>query len=445
MTRDLVARHAQPVPRYTSYPTANHFTPTVGRDAYAAWLAALPAGARLSLYAHIPFCREMCWYCACTTKGTQRYAPVARYLTALLAEIAHVGRRMPPGAVVHHMHWGGGSPSILAPDDIARLTQAMRAAFTVDPGAAFAVEIDPRHLDEAQVAAFASAGVNRVSLGVQDFDPAVQQAIGRLQGVAMTERAVSLFRDAGVASLNIDLVYGLPRQSEASLARTIAQVIALAPERIAAFGYAHLPARVAQQRLVDTTHMPDAHARLAQSQLIAALLTAAGYLQIGIDHFARATDTLATQALHRNFQGYTDERADALIGLGASAIGQLPAGYVQNAVATHDYERRVQAEGLATARGFALDDDDRLRAFVIERLMCDFAVAAADLAHRFGAAGRAILDEARVIAAEDAGHLLGVDAHGITVTAQGRPFVRSLCARFDRYFEAQAGRHAIAV
>lgn len=444
---DVIQRHAAPVPRYTSYPTANHFSAAVGPALAADWLAALPTTTILSLYSHIPYCRELCWYCGCATKAVRRYEPVASYVDLLIGEVDRVVRLLPTRFAVNHIHWGGGSPDILAPGDIERYGQHLHRAFDVRSDAEIAVEIDPRLLHPEQVDAFAAIGVNRISIGVQDFDPAVQHAIGRLQSFETTERAVDLFRQRGIASINIDLVYGLPQQSEASLARTLEQVLRLAPDRLAIFGYAHLPQRLKHQRLIADEALPGPSERYAQSRLVTALLSAAGYVQLGLDHFAKAHDTLATKPLARNFQGYTTDDCDALIGFGASAISRLPQGYMQNAVTADAYERLLAEGGLATARGWALSDEDRVRSHVIERLMCDFTLSASELRHRFGGCAAPIVDEMERLIDEDTDGFILPDADGFSLTDKGRPFVRTICARFDAYLPAELSnrRHALSV
>ncbi|HML43853.1 MAG TPA: oxygen-independent coproporphyrinogen III oxidase [Hyphomicrobium zavarzinii] len=447
MTPDLIKRYAAPVPRYTSYPTANHFSAAVTAEDYRRWLRELPQDAALSLYVHIPYCRELCWYCGCSTKATQRYAPVGDYLAPLFAEIEAAAALVPPGHRVTHIHWGGGSPDILKPADIRRLGTLMRGQFSFAPTAEFAVEIDPRLLSEEQADAFAEIGVNRVSIGVQDFDMAVQRSIGRMQSFETTSKAVGLFRERGIRSINVDLVYGLPRQTEESASRTLVQVLELAPDRVAVFGYAHLPDRLKHQRLIDESTLPGPVERFAQAQLIARHLTDAGYAQLGIDHFARPSDHLATGRLARNFQGYTTDQADALLGFGASAISRLPQGFAQNAVAVDDYGRRVGTDGLATARGHAMHGDDEMRASLIEQLMCEFSVSWPDLARRFGAGVEQLRREAEDLARNDADAFVDLHEDGLRVTEKGRPFVRMVCARFDPYLSAEVKqrRHALAV
>jgi oxygen-independent coproporphyrinogen-3 oxidase len=441
----LAERYAAPVPRYTSYPTAPHFTSAVGPDDAAAWMAALPENAALSLYLHIPFCRQLCWYCGCATTVVNRQEPVESYLASLEAELAEVAGRLPASHRATHIHWGGGSPNTLMPEEIIALASRTRALFNVENAAEFAVELDPRFMDAARVDAFAAAGVNRVSLGVQDFDEAVQCAINRCQPYEMTAGVVAMVRDAGIRSLNIDLVYGLPGQTTASVTRTIDQVLALEPDRIAVFGYAHLPERIRHQRLIETSHLPGPAERLAQSNRIAAKLLEAGYVRVGLDHFAKPTDTLASAPLHRNFQGYTTDDADALIGFGASAISRYPQGYAQNTARTPDYQRLIAERGLATVRGIALSDDDRIRSYVIEKLMCELAFSDSDLEARFGTSALRVIEDARRLCEQDTDGFIEKAPGGFRISERGRPFVRTVCASFDTYLERSTARHSAGV
>lgn len=445
MSLELVKRYSAPVPRYTSYPTAPHFSAEVDAGTYRRWLAELQPGARLSLYTHIPFCDELCWYCGCCTKAVRRYEPVAEYLLSLYAEIDAIAARLPADHQATHIHWGGGSPNILSPADIEKLADTYRRLFRVRDGAEFAVEIDPRGLDEERVAAFARAGVTRVSLGIQDFDPKVQAAINRRQSFEATKRAAETFRAHGIEALNVDLVYGLPHQTRASLQDTVDKVLELRPTRIAAFGYAHLPERLKHQRLIATASLPDSVERFGQASRLSRILTRAGYVRIGLDHFALPDDPLAQGQCARNFQGYTTDTAEALIGFGASAIGRLPQGYVQNHPATAEYARRIADDGLATARGIALTDNDRMRGFVIERLMCDLAFPARELRQIYGNRSEDILREAQALLEADQDHLLESDGEAFRVTDRGRPFVRSIAACFDAYFDLSGARHAPGV
>ncbi len=445
MSPEVVKRYSAAVPRYTSYPTAPHFSDAIGPEKYAAWLASLPARANLSLYLHIPFCDTLCWYCGCSTKAVQRYEPIATYLKSLTAETESVASRVPQDHRVTHIHWGGGSPSILQPDDILALADATQRHFHIDEGAEFAVEADPRGLSEARIAAFAAAGVTRASIGVQDFDARVQTAINRHQSFEATQAAIEALRAHGIDKINIDIVYGLPQQTRDSVEETVANVLELAPSRIAAFGYAHLPARLKHQRLIDEASLPDVVERFAQANRLAHLLTAAGYVRIGLDHYARPDDPLACGPVARNFQGYTTDAADALIGLGATAIGRLPEGYVQNCVPIAGYERLVAENGLATARGIRLSETDRMRGFVIERLMCDLAFPADELSRRFGDAALPILEEAHALVEADQDRLVERDGPAFRITERGRPFVRSIAACFDSYLDMGEARHSTGV
>lgn len=439
MQPELLKRHAGPVPRYTSYPTAPHFSADIGTKAYAGWLDTLPSDTDLSLYFHIPYCHELCWYCGCNTKATKRYEPVARYLDVLVREVESVAARVGPGRRVTHIHWGGGSPNVLSPEHIARLTDRIRRSFRLAPSAEFAVEVDPRSADDGTIRAFAEAGVSRVSVGVQDFSPEVQRAINRQQSFELTRSVIGAFRSYGVRSLNIDLVYGLPEQTTERVRDTVTKVTALRPSRIAIFGYAHLPQRLKHQRMIDEATLPDTTERAAQSLLAAKILSAAGYERIGLDHFVLPGDPMAKRPVRRNFQGYTDDQAPILLGLGASAIGRLPQGYVQNAPSVAEYARRIDAHGLATARGHALTDDDTARAFAIERLMCDLRFPAAELRRKFGVRAEPIIAEAKALIASERDGLIARDPDtddSFTITNTGRLFVRSICSVFDSYLRS---------
>ncbi len=434
----------QSVPRYTSYPTANHFSAAVGPADYAAWLRALPRADALSVYVHIPYCRELCLYCGCTTEGVRRHAVLDAYLEALTHEIATVARLLPDHHQVRYIHWGGGSPDVLEPQDMADLAGRLWRCLQISPGVEFAAEIDPRGLSAARADALAAAGLTRASFGVQDFAPQVQRAIGRWQSFATTEWAVRALRDRGVRSVNLDLVYGLPSQTVPSVSETARRVIELDPDRIAVFGYAHLPARAPRQRHIDAALLPDGPARAAQRHAIDAVLRAAGYVPRGLDHYAKPTDALATAPLRRNFQGYTTDQADALIGLGASAISCLPGGYAQNAPRVHAYKKAVAETGLATARGAMLNEDDQARGFAIERILCDFALSRTALRARFGASATSVEKVADAVLREAEPGWLNATDDGFQLTEAGQPYARLIAARFDSYFEPEGSttRHA---
>ncbi len=434
MTPEFVRRMSAPLPRYTSYPTANQFSSNVGKLEHVDSLQNLPPATTMSLYIHIPFCSELCWYCGCSTKAVKSREPIRAYLDTLKIEMTTVAALLrAPG--VTHLHWGGGTPNILDASEIGDLAKTVRVLFDVSPSAEFAVEIDPRSFTADHAKAFADAGVNRVSIGVQDFDPAVQKAINRVQSFEVTERAVSSIRAAGISAINIDLVYGLPHQTRQSLGRTITEVVRLEPDRIALFGYAHLPSRAKHQSLIDENTLPDAVERFAQSRRAERHLQAAGYIAVGLDHFATPEDPLSSSRIRRNFQGYTTDETEVLLGFGASAISKLPQGYFQNAAPRQDYLRRISDSGLATSRGVLLTEEDRVRAFVIERLMCAHEFSERATIERFGKAAEPVIgDASHLLHAENEGLIEG-SSDGFRVTPKGKPFVRAIAACFDAYLD----------
>ena len=439
----------QRVPRYTSYPTAPHFTQPIDDAAYRQWLAAMPDDLSLSLYLHVPFCQTLCWYCGCHTKIVGHYEPIADYLGALEREIDLVAAALPKRMAVSHLHWGGGTPTIVAPEAFLGVMDRLRDRFAVSEAAEIAVEIDPRRVTRPIVEALAAAGVTRASLGVQTFDPVVQRAINRIQSVEQTAKVTDALRSAGIAGINFDLIYGLPHQTVSSCKDTADQAIRLAPDRFAVFGYAHLPDLLKHQRRLDEAALPGASDRLAQFEAIAARLTAAGYRRIGLDHFARPDDDLARSldagTLRRNFQGYTSDRSSTLLGFGASAIGALPAGYVQNMVSIAEYRKLVMTDRLPVQRSRVLTSDDRLRRHVIERLMCDFSVDI-DLAIRqYDEADTCFDTEFEELRALEQDGLVRLEGSTVRVEEPFRPLVRSVAAVFDSYLKPEAQRHATAV
>jgi oxygen-independent coproporphyrinogen-3 oxidase len=450
MRPDLIARYAdQRLPRYTSYPTAPHFSPAVGPDLYAEWLAATPAGTPASLYVHVPFCRRMCWYCGCNTAVTLRDEPVAAYGQMLKSEIGMVRRALGKRPPVVHLHFGGGTPTIMAPALFRELMAMLRETFDFRPNAEIAIEIDPRTLTREMVEVLAEGGINRASLGVQSLDPAVQKAINRVQTYAQTADAVAWLREAGIAGINLDLIYGLPHQTTPSSVDTVSQCLALVPDRIAVFGYAHVPSFKKHQRRIDAATLPGGEERNAQAEAIAETLAAAGYRRIGIDHYARAGDSLAAaQAegrLHRNFQGYTTDPADLLIALGASAIGRLPQGYVQNDPVVRGYSDAIAAGRLATVKGYALSAEDRLRADLIERLMCDFRVDVDAVCRRHGRAADSLGEAFTRIDAMAADGIVRRHDGLIEIAPGALALARAVAATFDAYLPNSARTHSPAL
>jgi len=437
------------VPRYTSYPTAPHFHPGVDATIVRGWMNALEADDEISLYLHVPYCDRLCWFCACHTKQTRHYAPVATFLRSLHKEIETVGDLVNSRGRVRAVHFGGGSPTMLKPEDILALGKALRDRFDFLDDASLSVEIDPNDMDEGRLDAFAAIGMTRASLGVQDFDPKVQKAINREQSFLVTRRVVDAARSRGVDSVNLDLLYGLPHQTLESVAATVAQALTLEPDRMALFGYAHVPWFKKHQTMIDEAWLPDTAQRLAQSQLAARLIVDAGYEALGLDHFARPDDRLAIAArvgnIRRNFQGYTEDNCETLIGLGPSSISRFRQGYAQNIVATGEYEKAAGSGQLATARGIEFSVDDLARGWIIERLMCHFAFSAIELVERFGDVGQKLLAAAGRLATNGADRLLQLDGENFIVPQESRPLVRIVAAKFDKYLQSGTGRHSLAV
>lgn len=437
------------VPRYTSYPTAPHFHAGIGPQVYRHWLAELDSQSPLSLYLHIPFCDTLCWFCGCHTSVVNNYAPVAEYCDLLLREMASVAKALGRRHKVNHIHWGGGSPTMLKPTDIARLNAATRELFDVVEDAEFAVEIDPRGLTQASVAALATAGLTRASIGVQDCDPAVQKAINRVQTMEETRAVVAMLRAAGVESINLDLLYGLPLQTLQSWESTLHFALSLVPDRLSVFGYAHLPSFKKHQALISTAQLPDVNARLCQAEIAGQVLGAHGYAVVGLDHYARPGDSmakaLAAGSLARNFQGYTTDKATALIGLGASAIGALPQGYVQNAPAVPLYRAAVMQDRLPIARGVALTAEDRLRRHVIERLMCDLSADLDVICAAHGASPAQLQESVRALGPLAAQGAVRIEGGRITIPPSWRVATRLVCAAFDSYLATGQARHSAAV
>jgi oxygen-independent coproporphyrinogen-3 oxidase len=449
MTSRLLEKYAGPVPRYTSYPTAPHFGPLPDKDTYGAWLQELEPGQALSLYLHVPFCRQMCWYCGCHTKISLQDSPIAEYARALQSEIRTLVKALPGRFRVSHIHWGGGTPSILSGEDFTAIMSLLHQHFQITDDAEMAVEMDPRRADPDKIRAIATSGINRASLGVQDFNPRVQAAINRIQSFEVTRDVVDSLRANGIQRVNLDLMYGLPLQTADHVRETVRLSHKLRPDRIALFGYAHVPWMKSHMKMIHDADLPDGEARLEQAQTAADMLLELGYRPIGLDHFAHPDDplsrALADGALQRNFQGYTTDGAETLIGLGASAIGKLPQGYVQNTVSIADYKRQVTNNGFAVVRGVAVSTDDKLRREVIERLMCDLTVDLAEILSRYDKPADFFAEESARLDSFQRDGLVSVNGTRITVSEQGRFLVRTICAVFDTYLGQGTGKHSRAV
>ena len=445
----LLAKYDRRVPRYTSYPTAPQFSPAVDAARTRGWLGRLADGTELSLYLHVPFCAELCWFCGCHTTVTRRPEPLASYARALLDEIDLVAEAIGRTLPVRHIHWGGGTPTALSAAWMTAIGTRLRTRFAVTAETEIAVEVDPRTLTDDAADALAAIGVTRASLGVQDFDPAVQAAVHRHQSFAVTEAAARRLRERGIGAINLDLIYGLPYQTEAGVAETVARALDLLPDRVAVFGYAHVPWLKRHQKLLPEAALPGPTARFAQRAAAERVILAAGFERVGLDHYARPDDPLAVAArggrVRRNFQGYTTDMAPVLLGLGASSIGSLPDGYVQNETAIPAWREAVRAGRLPIARGVALTPEDRLRRAVIEQVMCYGEADLAEIAASHGVAAEALLAAGPVLAAQAADGLVRWDGARVRVTERGRPFVRAVAAAFDAYLRPDATRHAAAI
>lgn len=444
----LLRQYDRPGPRYTSYPTAVEFNESFDSAAYRGRLeaAASMENEPLSLYVHLPFCEARCSYCGCMVIITRKREIAARYLDYLEREIAMLAQALGPRRRVVQHHWGGGTPTYLEPHQIERLHAAVARHFEFDPQAERAIEIDPRVTSREQLVLLRTLGFNRLSMGIQDFTPEVQDAINRRQTEAQTRELYGYARDVGFDSVNVDLIYGLPRQGLDTFRRTLNSVVGMRPERIAVYSYAHVPWLRPHQKAIRAEDLPDAGLKFELFGAAVETFLDAGYAQIGMDHFALPGDELAIAAdehrLHRNFMGYTTRPAPDMLGVGVSAIGDVRGAFAQNSKKLPAYYAALDQGRFPTERGYALSEDDLVRRQVIKELMCNFHVSRARIEEQFG------IDFDRYFAAEleqlalpaDDG-FLRMTADGLDVTARGRLFVRNICMAFDKYLPAhQQGR-----
>lgn len=441
---NLLSYGQQRSPRYTSYPTAPHFHDGVNGAVYGDWLDTLDRGKPVSLYVHVPYCKSLCWYCGCNTRATTSEGPIEAYLKVLLKELTLVADRLPGRMTVSHLALGGGTPAILRPDQMDRLMAAIRDRFDFVENAELAIEIDPRHFTRDDAQALARNGFTRASTGVQSFDPAVQRAINRIQPYELVEAAFNRLRDVGVMKINADLLYGLPLQTADSARASAEAAAALNPDRLAVFGYAHVPHMKSHQRLIKDEDLPGAKARLTQADAMERALMDCGYALIGIDHYAHPDDpmtrALDTGTLRRNFQGYTTDKADTLIALGASAIGRAPQGYVQNRSDVRSWMQDVEAGRLPIGKGVQLTREDAMRAAIIEQVMTYLRVdpEAVGAFHGLPTPSANLDDLMR-------SGVVAVESGVITVNPAYRPLARLVAAAFDGYLATGAARHSVSV
>jgi oxygen-independent coproporphyrinogen-3 oxidase len=448
----LIRKYDLSGPRYTSYPTADRFVEAFGEGCFRQWLEQRGLGGRshpLSVYMHLPFCDTVCYYCGCNKVVTRDHGRSAKYIKYLGRELALVAACLgAPGSAerrICQLHWGGGTPTFLSRAEMEELVGLVDAHFERLPDAEMSIEVDPRRVEAGRMAFLAGLGFNRVSIGVQDFDPRVQAAVHRIQSEEETRRVVDEARASGFGSVNLDLIYGLPLQTPASFERTLDRVLDISPDRIALYSYAHLPAVFKPQRRINESQLPSAQQKLDILTLAIGRLTGAGYVYIGMDHFAKPGDELAVAQsqgrLQRNFQGYSTHSESDMLGFGVSAIGKIGPTYYQNVKTLDEYYAALEADQLPVLRGVELTQDDLMRRAVIHSLMCNFALSieSIEISH---------LVEFRRVFAQELEDLKSLERDGlvevrpdwIVVTPRGRLLVRAVCAVFDRYLRQQRQR-----
>ncbi|WP_439140954.1 oxygen-independent coproporphyrinogen III oxidase [Planktotalea sp.] len=435
------------VPRYTSYPPANHFQNDVGHRHQAEWLSCVNNGEAISIYVHIPFCKRLCWFCACRTQGTQTMRPVDAYVQTLIKEVSAVRAALPSKITMGRLHLGGGTPTILSPETMNTLLNALFDAFDPSDDFEFSVEIDPTEASEPLLQTLIDFGMNRASIGVQDFAPDVQAAIGRLQSLEQTTTVLDFLRAAGLKAINLDLLYGLPFQTEESFRQTLAHVVDMNPDRLAIYGYAHVPWMSKRQVLIKAETLPDTQQRFELANIARDTMLAAGFAAIGIDHFAKPTDSLykADQAgtLRRNFQGYTDDQSETLIGFGASAISRFRGGYQQNAVATSAYQERILGEGFAAHKGYEMSDTDTLLSAMIEELMCRFHLPTKSLQTQFPEHAQLIRQTVIALMSRYT-DVFSINSTGLQMHPETYPLVRIVAHYIDAFNSSEVA-HAAAI
>ena len=427
----------KPAPRYTSYPPAPAYHGGISDTDFTRSLSGTNASDPLSLYIHIPFCRSLCLYCGCNTAVTQRHERIENYLDSLKLEMGCLTRHLDGRRYISHIHFGGGTPNILSEKDMGSLLGCVRATYNFSDCHEMAMELDPRIATHAQIKTLAREGFTRVSLGVQDFHTDVQRAIYRVQPYDMVARVCDWLRKSGIKRINFDLIYGLPLQTPATVADTARQVCKLRPDRIALFSYAHVPQMKKHQAVLESYGLPDVHQRLVMEQTAREILVNAGYIEVGMDHFALPDDAMATALkagkLHRNFQGYTDDVATTMLGLGASSISQTPDGFFQNAHDETDYQNLIQTGQSAIKRGYLLTADDRLRGDIIEQLMCYLACDVGAICQKHHVDAGSLSAEMPALQPFIESGLVARDGYKIRLTAPHRMAIRVVAQVFDNH------------
>lgn len=438
---DIITKLSANVPRYTSYPTAPNFSPGLGPLLVEKMHASIETGEPISIYIHIPYCDRLCWFCACHTKQTKSYAPISIYIETLLEEIELHRRALSRSFEVAQIHFGGGSPSMLKSEDFIELSKKLRNSFRITEKTEISIEIDPNDMSDDMLIGLEKLGVTRASIGVQDFDPDVQNAINRPQTFEQTRDLVQALRAINIASINVDTLYGLPRQNMDRLKATLEKVVSLSPDRIAMFGYAHVPWLKKHQTMIKDDELPNIKQRYQQAEFADRFLTTNGLKKIGIDHYSKPSDLLAkasTQGtLHRNFQGYTTDQCRNLLGFGGSSISQYEGGFIQNIVPTKQYKKAIGEGRFAANRGYELTRDDRVRSHVIERLMCDFNFKFDDVIDRFGNDGATVIEIAKSMVLIDPDDLCWISGDQFHISADKRALTRIIASKFDAYLGNQ--------
>jgi oxygen-independent coproporphyrinogen-3 oxidase len=435
---DLLEKYAQPVPRYTSYPTAPAFHPNVNATHMQQALEQISPSRPVSLYTHFPFCRELCWYCGCNTRVNRRLPEREDYVDILLKEINLVWQSLPAKLPAMQVHFGGGTPNYMTDEQFERVMDGLAESFFIQEEAEVSIELDPRLIEAEAVENYAKCGINRVSLGIQDFNPQVQKAINRVQPFEDVRQCFEILRSKGISAINADLILGLPHQNEAAFRNTLQQMIELQPSRIAIFNFAYLPQRYAHMKLIKQEYLPTTQVKLAMMRASVELLTEAGYIQLGMDHFARPEDSLSQAFregnMHRNFQGYTTMPEMDMIGFGASSISMFDRMYLQNHVKTADWAAPIQAGDFATQRGVLLSDADRHVRHVIERVMCTFEADLDQIEHEMKTPIKQAFPEAEEqLSGLVRDGLLLQNGRNFRATDTGKLLIRNVAAVFDQY------------
>ncbi len=449
VTSDLIENFEFKVPRYTSYPTAPHFSTKVQHKEYASWLTKQDKNRAVSLYFHVPYCDTLCWFCACNTQITNNHRRIESYIEWLKVEAELLYQKLGFKPKVTKIHWGGGSPTLLKKEDWLQMGEILKKYFDVHPKAELSVELDPRDIGRDYIQTLAHIGINRASIGVQDFDEKVQKAINRMQPFEMTQGLILELREHNINNINLDIIYGLPYQDMDCTVLMAEKSLKLNPTRVALFGYAHVPWMKPHQKHIPESDLPGSWERYQQFKRIEEVFQVAGLRPIGLDHFAVDSDSLYIAQeqgrLRRNFQGYTDDMAQSLIGLGPSSIGSLYEGYVQNQVSVSQWKKSLKQGYLPIHKGIAIDNDDRLRRHIIEKIMCDFTVNLDEALAQFGILEFIFDAELKSLQFLQDKGLVQVKEHTIFVEKEHRLFLRAVAAVFDSYLDRKKGKHSKAI